>query len=89
MNYLLEYVSQIKKEDLNIHVFDMITGKTESKILTKGISCKCKCRFVGKNVIQINGEMMINVYVSVENVMYAKKMIFGILLYVVAKMENI
>ena len=42
-----------------------------------------------KNVIQINGGIMINVYVSVKNVMYVKKIIFGILLHVVAKMENI
>ena len=33
-----------KTADLNIHVFNMITGKNESKILTKDISCKCKCR---------------------------------------------
>ena len=25
--------------------FNIITGKNESKILTKDISCKCKCRF--------------------------------------------
>ena len=31
-----------KTEDLNINVFNMITGKNESKILTKDISCKCK-----------------------------------------------
>ena len=34
-----------KTEDLNIHVFNMITGKTESKILAKDISCECKCKF--------------------------------------------
>ena len=28
-----------KTEDLNIHVLNMITGKNESKILTKDISC--------------------------------------------------
>ena len=33
-----------KTEDLNI-CFNMITGKNESKILTKDILCKCKCRF--------------------------------------------
>ena len=37
-----------KTEDLNIHVFSMITGKSESKILTRDISCECKCRFDGK-----------------------------------------
>ena len=34
-----------KTEDLNIHVFNTITGKNESKILTKDISCECKCKF--------------------------------------------
>ena len=33
-----------KTEDLNIYVFNMITGK----ILTKDISCECKCRFDGE-----------------------------------------
>ena len=40
-----------KTEDLNLSVFSMITGINESKILTKYISCKCKCRFKRKNVI--------------------------------------
>ena len=35
----------------------------------------------------INGKIMINVDVSVKNVMYVEKM-FGILLHVTAKMEN-
>ena len=34
-----------KTEDLSIHVFNMITEINESKILTKHISCKCKCKF--------------------------------------------
>ena len=34
-----------KTEDLNIHVFNMITEKNESKILKKDILCECKCRF--------------------------------------------
>ena len=37
-----------KTEDLNVHVFIMITGNNESKILTKNRSCKCKCKFDGK-----------------------------------------
>ena len=41
------------------------------------------------NVIQINGGIMINADVSVKNVMYVKKIMFGILLHVIAKMENI
>ena len=42
-----------------------------------------------KNVIQINGGITIKVDASVKNVMYVKKIIFGILLHVVVKMENI
>ena len=38
-----------------------------------------------ENVIQINGEITVNVDVSVENVMYAKNNIFGILLHLVVK----
>ena len=34
-----------KTEDLNLSVFNMITGINESKTLTKHISCECKCRF--------------------------------------------
>ena len=42
-----------------------------------------------ENVIQINSRITINVDVGVNNVMYLKKIIFGILLQVVVKMENI
>ena len=40
-----------KTEDLNKHVFSMITGQNQSKMLTKYISCECRCRFGGKNII--------------------------------------
>ena len=67
----------------------MITGKNESKLLTKDISCECKCGFYRKNVIQIYGGITINVNVSVKNVMYMKKIIFRILLHLVVRIENI
>ena len=76
-------------ENLNLSVFNMITGINESKILTKDILCECKCRFDEKNVIHINGGIMVNVDVSVKNIMYVKKITFRILLLVVVKMENI
>ena len=44
---------------------------------------------MGENVIQINGGIMINVDVSVKSVMYVKKIMLGILLHVIVKMENI
>ena len=40
-------------------------------------------------VIQINGEITINVDVSVKTIMYVKMTMFGILLHVIVKMENI
>ena len=42
-----------------------------------------------KNVIQIAGRTTINVYMRVKKVLYAKKIIFGIMLHVVGKIENI
>ena len=89
MTYLIKYVVQIKQKILNIHVFNMIPGKNESNILTKDISCECTCRFDEKNVIQINGGTSVNVDVSIKNVVYLKKIILGILVHVVVKMENI
>ena len=38
---------------------------------------------------EINGGITINVDVNLKNVMYVKKIIFGILQHVVVKMENI
>ena len=42
-----------------------------------------------ENVIQVNGGIMINVDVSVKNVMYVKNIVFGILLHVILKWKNI
>ena len=42
-----------------------------------------------ENVIQIKFGIKINVGASVKNIIYIKKIIFGILLHVVAKMINI
>ena len=67
----------------------MIVRMNESKTLTKHISWKSKCKFDEKIVIQVNGGIMINVDVSVENVMYVKKILLGTLLHVIVQMENI
>ena len=42
-----------------------------------------------QNRNQINGEIMINVDVSVKNIIYVKKIMFEILVHVVIKMKNI
>ena len=41
-----------------------------------------------ESVIQISGGITININVSVKNVAYVKKIMFGILLHVVVKTEN-
>ena len=42
-----------------------------------------------KNVSQINGGITIIVDASVKNIIYVKKIMFGIVLHVILKMENI
>ena len=63
----------------------MVTGINESKTLTKDISCECKCKFDGKNVIQINGETATNVDRGAKNFVNMKKIKFEILLLIIAK----
>ena len=64
-------------------------NKWIKKKLTKHMSCECKCKLMEENVIQINSGITININVSVKYVMYAKKIIFGMMLHVVVKNENI
>ena len=78
-----------KTEDLNLSVLNMITGINESKTLTKNISLKCNCRFDGR---KCNPDQWWNndkADVSVKNIIYVKKVMFGILLHVVVRMESI
>ena len=42
-----------------------------------------------KNINQINVRITVNVYVGVKKFMYMNKIMFGILLHVIVKMENI
>ena len=69
--------------------FNMIAGKNESKILRKDISCKCKCKFDRRKYNSNKKWNNHNVIVSAKNLIYAKKIIFGTLLHLVAKMVNI
>ena len=75
-----------KAEDLN--VLNIITGKNESKVLTKDISCECKCKFderkYNSNQKCNNDESLCKFKKT-----YVKKIIFGILLHEVMKMVNI
>ena len=64
-----------KTKNFTLSMFNMITQKMELETLTKNISCQCKCKFGGKNVIYKNGGIMINVNLSVKNTIYVKKII--------------
>ena len=49
---------------------------------------KVNVNLMVQNVIQIKSGIMINIDVSVKNIIDVKKIIFGILLHIVAKMIN-
>ena len=68
----------------------LITGINESKILTNiNISWSVNVDLMEENVIKVNDGIVVNVNMSVKNVMYVKKILFGILLHEIVKMENI
>ena len=50
----------------------MIAGINKSKILTKHISCKCKCNFDARKCNSIESRNMINVDVGAKNITYLK-----------------
>ena len=59
-----------KTEDLNISMFNMITGISESEILAKHVWCKCKVNLMVESVIQIKSGIMVNVGASVKNIIH-------------------
>ena len=66
-----------------------LTGINESKTLTKHVSCECKCKFdcrkCNSNQKWNNGKCRC----ECKNIICVKKITFGIVLHVVAKMANI
>ena len=78
-----------KTEDLNLSMLSMIKEINESKTLTRHNHANVNVDLMDENVIQINGGITINVIMSVKKAMYVKKIIFGILLHIVVKKENI
>ena len=66
-----------KRENLNFIVYNMITGRNKSKMLTRHISCKCKVNLTIENVTWIKSEIMINDGVSGKiqmKIMHVKKL---------------
>ena len=66
-----------KTEDLNLSVFNMITGINESNTSTKHISCECKCKLDGTKCNSNQWSNNDNINVSLKSIMYVKKIIFG------------
>ena len=76
-----------KTEDLNLNMFNIITGINNSKVLIKHISCGNKCRL---DRTECNSDHWWNSdKYHVKKVMYVKKIMFEILLHVIAKMRSI
>ena len=65
-----------------------LQGKMKQKFWQNIYHKNLNIDLIKKDVIQINGGITINAYVSV-NFMYVKKIILGILLHAVVKMRNI
>ena len=59
----------------------------KSKILTKHVSCECRCKFDGRKCN--SNEQWNNDKCRWQKTGYLKKVMFGILLHVVAKTANI
>ena len=90
MTCLIKYVPN-KTEDVNLTVLNMITWVNESKTLTKHTSYECKFKFDGRKCNsnqKWNNDKCRCEYQNPKNI-YVKKITFGILLHVVAKMVNI
>ena len=67
-------------EDLNLSVFNMITGIYESNTLTKHTSCECECKFGGRKCNSDQWWINSKCRCKCKNIKYAKNIIFGILL---------
>ena len=80
---------QNKTEDLNLSLFNMITGRNELKTSKNIFHVSANVNLTEQNVSQINGGIRISVDLNIKKFIYVKKIMFGILLHVIVKMENI
>ena len=78
----------IQTEDLNLSIFNKITGINESKTLTRHISCKSKCKFVGRRCNSNQKWHNDKCWCECKKHQTCEKIVFAILLHVVAKMVN-
>ena len=78
-----------KTEGLDIHIVNMITGRVNQKFRKKIYHVNVNVNLMEENLIRTKCGIMINTDASLKNIIYVKKIIFVILLHVLAKMENI
>ena len=79
-----------KTQDLNLRVCNIVTEMNESKTLIKHISCESKCRWFDERKCN-SGQWWNNDkrWCEYESIIYVKKVVFGIVLHVIVKTENI
>ena len=78
-----------KTEDLNLHVFNMITRINKSKLFTQQIPCKCECKFDSREYSsnqKWNDNKCWSKCKNPKKHHSYKTTIFGILLHVVARL---
>ena len=78
-----------KTEDLNLSVSNVITVINELKTLTKHISCDWKCKFDGTKCKSNQWWNNDKCRCECKNIIFVKKVMFGILVYAIVEMENI
>ena len=89
MNHANKVCFPSKKEDLNIHVPNMTTGKNESKPLTKHVLCKCECKHDGRNCNLNHKWNNKKCRRDCKKHHICEKIVLVIVLYVIVKMANI
>ena len=76
-------------ENLNLSMFNMITKVNQPKASRKHISCECQCRFDGRKCNSDEWWENDKCQCEFKKRHVCKKIIFGILLHEVFRMENI
>ena len=70
-----------KKEDLNLSLFNMIKRTNVSNVLTKHISCECKCKLNRMKCNSSQWRKIDKCRSSVKSIIHVKKDMFGILVH--------
>ena len=78
-----------KTKDIDVKVFNMITGINEDKTLIKHISCDCKCKFNSTTCNSNKNVIMTHANTTVKSFIHAKKIMVGILAQIFVRIVTI